>query len=150
MDLCYGFSMMRIDGNFTNYTYKNATPKFGDKVLDERNQQLIAQFRERMNSLKENGIPVGDCLYMIPAGRNFNLKTADKKSYAGISAWDADLIVAERDQKLELRKAVVSKDGDVYFTPSEEDYDVKPVKKNSPVVEKVNEFLSEILPKFLQ
>ena len=141
---------MKINGNFRNYTYKNVTPKFGDKVLNEKNQQLVEQFKEKMDFLKENGIPVGDCLYMIPAGRNFNLKTSDKKCYAGISAWERDLVVAERDQKLELRKAVVSKDGDVYFTHSEEEYDVKPVKKNSPIVENVNEFLSEILPRFLQ
>lgn len=122
---------------------------FGDRILNDKNKSSVDALRSRFDSFKENGIPVGDCFYRIPEGHNANLSTADKKYKAGLSCWGNNLIISENLPYSDMKKAVIEPDGNVFYTESVDEAEIENVKTGSQTAQRVNEFLQEVLPKFL-
>lgn len=131
-----------------NFTSNIKAVSFGDKILNEDNKNSVRKLREKFDDLKENGIPVGDCFYTVPEERNVNLTTNDKKYKAGLSCWGHNLIISEKLPSYDTKKAVISPDGDVFYTDSVDDFDIENVESDSPLSVKVNEFLTHALNKF--
>lgn len=132
-----------------NFTSNIKAVSFGDKILNENNKNSVSKLREKFDDLKENGIPIGDCFYTVPEERNINLTTNDKKYKAGLSCWGHNLIISEKLPSSDTKKAVIAPDGDVFYTDSVDDFDIKNVESDSPLSVKVNEFLTKALNKFL-
>lgn len=123
---------------------------FGDKVLNEENRKNVENLRLKFDSLKNDGIPVGDCFYRMPEGHNANLSTADKKYRAGLSSWGDNLIISEKLPSYNMKLAVVEPDGNVLYSDSIDDFELENVEANSQKEKEANDFLSEVLPKFLK
>ncbi len=133
----------------TSLNFSNAIA-FGDKVLNEENRKNVENLRLKFDSLKNDGIPVGDCFYRMPEGHNANLSTADKKYRAGLSSWGDNLIISENIPLYNMRKAVIEPDGNVLYSDSIDDFELENVEANSQKEKEANDFLSEVLPKFLK
>lgn len=123
---------------------------FGAKILNVQNEDSVRRLRAKFDNLKENGIPVGDCFYTIPEGRNVNLTTNDKKYKAGMSSWGDNLIISEKMPDGDMKKAVIGPDGDVLFCESLDNDEIEDFEENSEKAEAVNSFLQKILPEFLK
>ena len=133
----------------TSLNFSNAIA-FGDKVLNEENRKNVENLRLKFDSLKNDGIPVGDCFYRMPEGHNANLSTADKKYRAGLSSWGDNLIISEKLPSYNMKLAVVEPDGNVLYSDSIDDLEPENVEANSQKEKEANDFLSEVLPKFLK
>lgn len=122
---------------------------FGARILNEQNEDSVRQLRAKFDNLKQNGIPVGDCFYMIPEDRNVNLTTNDKKYKAGVSSWGDNLIISEKMPDGDMKKAVVTPEEDVLFCDSVDNNEIEYVEENTATANSVNDFLGKILSKFL-
>ncbi len=125
------------------------SPNFGDKVLTDENQKSVTELRVKLNSMVENGIPVGNCYYKIFERRSANLYTNDNKYKAAVSSWGNNLLISEDLPMGDMKKAVISPENDVFYTDSFYDKDINEVKENTEEEKIVNEFLKKVLPKFL-
>ena len=122
---------------------------FGARILNEQNEDSVRQLRAKFDNLKQNGIPVGDCFYSIPTDRNVNLTTNYKKYKAGMSSWGNNLIISENMPDGDMKKTVITPDGDVLFCDSVDNNEIEYVEENTATANSVNDFLGKILSKFL-
>lgn len=120
---------------------------FGDKILTKENQKMVNSLKDRFASFKENGLPVGDCYYKMPENSPLSLKTKDKKYSAGMSALGNNLFV-RRTENHDFMTISIAPDNDVKYWELGQDV-IESVKKDSPLADRVNKFLSDVLPKFL-
>ena len=120
---------------------------FGDKILTKENQKLVNSLKDRFASFNENGLPVGDCYYKMPENSPLSLKTKDKKYSAGMSALGNNLFV-RRTENHDFMTISIAPDNDVKYWDLGQDV-IESVKKDSPLADRVNKFLSDVLPKFL-
>jgi len=128
-----------------SYDKYNCT--FGDKILTKENKKMVEALKGRFESFKEQGLPVGDCYYKMPENSPLSLKTKDKKYSAGMSALGNNLFV-RRVENNDYMTISIAPDNDVKYWEMGLDI-IESVKNESPLADKVNKFLSDVLPKFL-
>lgn len=124
--------------------YKTS-PQFGDNILTKENENLVRMLREELDTIKTQGIPLGDCFCKVPEETNITLETKDKKYSTGYSMWGENLIIRETNRK-DNGRYVISKDNDIFW--SDED-DVKELKHESKEALTANLFLAQTIPLFL-
>ena len=119
---------------------------FNGRILTKDNHKLVNNLKERLENFQRNGIPIGDCFYKVPENTKITLKTNDKKYSAGISALGNNLFV-RRIEKQDFMTISIEPDKNVKYW--EIGFaEIEDVKKDSPLADKINNFLAEVLPKF--
>ena len=124
----------------------NNNCNFNGRILTKDNHKLVNNLKERLENFQRNGIPVGDCFYKVPENTKITLKTNDKKYSAGISALGNNLFV-RRIENRDFMTISIEPDKNVKYW--EIGFaEIEDVKKDSPLADKINNFLAEVLPKF--
>lgn len=134
---------MKINSINNNY---NCT--FGDKILTKENAKMVESLKNKFASFKEHGLPVGDCYYKMPENSPLSLKTKDKKYSAGMSALGNNLFV-RRVENHDFMTISIAPDNDVKYWELGQDI-IESVKEGTTLANRVNNFLSDVLPKFLK
>ena len=124
----------------------NNNCSFNGRILTKDNHKLVNNLKERLENFQRNGIPIGDCFYKVPENTKISLKTNDKKYSAGISALGNNLFVRRIENQdfmtISIEPAKNVKYWEIGFA------EIEDVKKDSPLADKINNFLREVLPKF--
>lgn len=124
----------------------NNNCSFNGRILTKDNHKLVNNLKERLENFQRNGIPIGDCFYKVPENTKITLKTNDKKYSAGISALGNNLFV-RRIENRDFMTISIEPDKNVKYW--EIGFaEIEDVKKDSPLADKINNFLAEVLPKF--
>ncbi len=134
---------MKISSKTTNTCNHQS---FGDKILSQSNKNTISDIKSKFNDMRKNGISVGDCFYKIGADEGANLTTNDKKYSIVENNWANNLLIIDNTRE-DNGRFIISEDNNVKWFDNLQD-EVN-IKKNSREALQTNQFLADILKKFL-
>lgn len=128
----------------TNNYKKTIT--FGDTILNKKNKSYIGEIQQKFETLRQNGIPVGDCFYKIPEDANINLTTNDNKYTISENNFANNLIIKDNSRK-DSGRYIVNTNFNVNWY--DDNLDQVNVKKNSKEAKIANNNLTNILQTIL-
>lgn len=120
--------------------------RFGDKILNKKNKSSIIEIKQKFEMLKQNGIPVGDCIYKIPEDTNVNLTTNDNKYTISENNFANNLLIMDNSRK-DSGRYIINNDFNVNWY--DDNQDRINIKKNSKEAKIANDNLTNILQTIL-